>query len=84
MRPQALLTFRFFCKPINVFPRCVACVLLHAYFLCAQTLLLCATCVGKSRRGKLVNLVENASFEKLWKLLEIFRAGRDIMKSFLL
>ena len=71
MRPWALLTFRFFCKPINVFPRCVACVLLHAYFLCARTLLLCTTCAGKSHKGKLVNSVEKTSFEKIRKLLEI-------------
>ena len=51
-------------------------MLLHAYFLCAWTLLLCAACAGKSRRGKLVNWVEKASFEKIRKLLEIFERER--------
>ena len=52
------------------------CVLFHAYFLCAQTLLLCAACAGKSWRGKLVNWVEKASFENIRKLLEIFEWER--------
>ena len=47
------------------------CVLLHAYFMCARALLLCVACVGKNRRGKLVNWVEKANFEKIQKLLEI-------------
>ena len=51
-------------------------MLLHAYFLCARTLLSCAACAGKSRRGILVNWVEKASFEKIWKLLEIFERER--------
>ena len=51
-------------------------MLLHTYFLCARTLLLCAACAGKSRRGKLVNWVENDSFEKIRKLLEIFERER--------
>ena len=55
---------------------CVACVLLHACFRCAQTLLPCAACAGKSRRGKLVNWVEKASFEKIRKLLEISERER--------
>ena len=29
-------------------------------------------CAGKSRRGRLVNWVEKASFKKIQKLLEIF------------
>ena len=52
------------------------CVLLHAYFLCAQTLLLCGACAGKSRQGKLVNWVEKAIFEKIRKLLEISERER--------
>ena len=51
-------------------------MLLHAYFLCEQILLLCATCAGKIRRGKLVNWVEKASFEEIRKLLEIFERER--------
>ena len=66
----------FFCKSINVFPRCVVCVLLHAYFMCARALLLCVACAGKNRRGKLVNWVEKASFEKIQKLLEISERER--------
>ena len=38
-----------------------------------QTLLLCAACAGKIQRGKLVNWVEKASFEKIRKLLVIFK-----------
>ena len=41
-----------------------------------RTLLPCAACAGKSRRGILVNWVENASFEKIRKLLEIFERER--------
>ena len=52
------------------------CVLLHAYFLCTRTLLLCAACSGKSLRGKLVNWVEKTSFETIRKLLEIFEQER--------
>ena len=52
------------------------CVFLHAYFLCVRTLLLYAACAGKIRRGKLVNWVEKASFEKIRKLLEIFEQER--------
>ena len=44
--------------------------------LCARTLLLYAACAGKSWRGKLVNWVEKASFEKIRKLLEIFERER--------
>ena len=47
-------------------------MLLHACFRCEQILSLCAACARKSRRGKLVNWVEKASFEKIGKLLEIF------------
>ena len=54
----------------------MACVILYAYFLCARTLLLCVACAGKSRRGKLVNWVEKASFEKIRKLLEISEPER--------
>ena len=49
---------------------------LHTYFLCARTLLLYAACAGKSLRGKLVNWVEKASFEKIRKLLEISERER--------
>ena len=66
----------FFCTPINVFPKCVACMLLHTYFLCVRTVLLCAACAGKSRRGKMVNWVENASFEKIQNFLEISKRER--------
>ena len=41
-----------------------------------RTLLLCAACAVKSRRGKLVNWVEKASFEKIRKLLDIFEQKR--------
>ena len=51
-------------------------MLLHTYFRCAQTLLPCAACVEKSQRGKLVNWVEKANFEKIQKLLEIFERER--------
>ena len=51
-------------------------MLLHACFRCARTLLLCAACVGKCQTGNLVNLVEKGSFEKIRKLLEIFKRER--------
>ena len=37
---------------------------------------MCGACVGKNRRGKLVNWVEKASFEKIRKLLEISEQER--------
>ena len=40
-------------------------------------LLLCGACVGKSRRGNLVNWVEKVSFEKFRKLLEISKLERQ-------
>ena len=51
-------------------------MLLHTYFLCVRTFLLCAACAGKSQRGKLVNWVEKANFEKIRKLLEILELER--------
>ena len=51
-------------------------MLLHAHLLCARTLLLCVACAGKSLTGKLVIWVAMASFEKIWKLLEIFEWER--------
>ena len=44
--------------------------------MCAQTLLQCVTCAGKNLRGKLVNWVKKASFEKIQKLLEIYERER--------
>ena len=41
-----------------------------------RTLFPCSACAGKSRRGILVNWVENASFEKIRKLLEISEVDR--------
>ena len=49
---------------------------LHAYPLHLRTLLLYIFCAGKSRRGKLVNWVEKASFEKIQRLLEISEPER--------
>ena len=51
-------------------------MLLHAYYQCVWTLLLCGAYAGKNRRGKLVNSDEKASFEKIRKLLEISERER--------
>ena len=46
------------------------------YPLRSRILLLYIFCAGKSRRGRLVNWVEKASFKKIHKLLEIFERGQ--------
>ena len=40
-----------------------------------RILLRCAACAGENRRGKLINWVEKASFEKNLEVVGDFRAG---------
>ena len=49
---------------------------LRVYPLRSHILLLYIFCAGKSRRSRLVNWVEKASFKKIQKLLEIFERER--------
>ena len=49
---------------------------LHVYPLHSRILLINIFCAGKSRRGRLVNWVEKASFKKIQKLLEISERER--------
>ena len=76
MRPRVPSTFRLMLTMRCLFQVCISNrARLLMYFLyvysCTRVSLLWVICPGKDQRGKLVHLVERASFVKICRLLEI-------------